>query len=46
MHGCISDGIQVCQRTGKLECVNCFREYAAEVYLAADDLPMALHQAG
>jgi hypothetical protein len=45
MHGCISDGIQVCQRTGKLECVNCFREYAAEVYLAADDLPMALHQA-
>lgn len=45
MHGCISDGIQVCQRTGKLECVNCFREYAAEVYLSADDLPMALHQA-
>ncbi len=43
MHACINDGLQVCRRTGKLECLKCFREYAAEVYEAADDLEMALH---
>src|SRR5262245_61977782 len=43
MHGCITDGIDVCRRTGKLACVRCFREYATEVYTAADDLAMALH---
>lgn len=45
MHACITDGIQVCRRTGKLACIRCFREYATEVYTAADDLPMALHHA-
>jgi tetratricopeptide (TPR) repeat protein len=43
MHGCIADGIQVCRRTGKLRCITCFREYAFDVYLAADDLDMAMH---
>lgn len=43
MHQCIGEGIQVCRRTGKLECVRCFREYATDVYVAADDLDMALH---
>lgn len=45
MHACINDGLQVCRRTGKLECLKCFREYAAEVYEAADDLEMSLHNA-
>lgn len=43
MHQCIADGIAVCHRTGKLECVHCFREYATSVYIAADDLDMAMH---
>jgi tetratricopeptide (TPR) repeat protein len=43
MHTCITDGIDVCRRTGKMACVRCFREYATEVYSAADDIPMALH---
>jgi tetratricopeptide (TPR) repeat protein len=42
MHQCITDGIQVCRRTGKLECVRCFREYATDVYLASDDLDLAI----
>lgn len=45
MHGCISDGIQVCHRTGKLACISCFREYALDVYKAADDFDLALHNA-
>ncbi len=45
VHDCINDGIQVCRRTGKLECINCFREYATDVYRASDDLEMALHHA-
>jgi len=45
MHQCITDGIQVCRRTGKLQCIACFREYATDVYVAADDLDMALHHA-
>lgn len=44
MHECISEGIQVCRQTGKTECIKCFREYAADVYLAADDLAMVRHQ--
>ncbi len=43
MHQCISDGIEVCRRTGKLACIACFREYAHDVHLAADDIEMALH---
>src|SRR6516162_4223771 len=45
MHQCITDGVEVCRRTGKLACVGCFREYAAQVYTAADDLDLALHSA-
>ena len=44
MHQCIGDGIQVCRRTGKMQCISCFREYASDVYIAADDLLMARHQ--
>lgn len=43
MHDCIADGLAVCRRTGRLGCVACFRMYAADVYLAADDVEMALH---
>lgn len=43
MQSCISAGIQVCQRTGKLGCINCFRGYATSVFKQADDLDMALH---
>lgn len=45
MHDCIADGINVCRRTGKLRCIVCFREYATDVYAAADDLEMAMHYA-
>jgi tetratricopeptide (TPR) repeat protein len=44
MHACITDGIQICRRTGKTGCVSCFREYACDVYLAADDADIAAHQ--
>lgn len=44
MHACITDGIQICRRTGKSGCVSCFREYACDVYLAADDADIAGHQ--
>lgn len=44
MHECISDGLQVCRQTGKVDCIKCFREYAADVYLAADDFAMVRHQ--
>ena len=44
MHQCISDGLQVCRRTGKLQCIACFREYASDCYYSADDLLMARHQ--
>ncbi|MCA9034384.1 MAG: hypothetical protein KDA91_04590 [Planctomycetaceae bacterium] len=44
MHACIADGIQICRRTGKLGCIGCFREYACDVYLAADDAEIAMHQ--
>ncbi|HQX49342.1 MAG TPA: hypothetical protein PLR25_05515 [Planctomycetaceae bacterium] len=44
MHACIADGIQICRRTGKIGCVSCFREYACDVYLSADDADIAGHQ--
>ncbi len=44
MHACINEGIQVCRQTGKMECVKCFREYASDVYMAADDFDMVRHQ--
>lgn len=43
MHQCINDGIEVCRRTGKMQCISCFRQYASHVYCAADDLDMAIH---
>lgn len=43
MHACISEGMNVCRRTGKLQCLTCFREYACDVHRAADDLDMAIH---
>ncbi|QEH37819.1 hypothetical protein OJF2_64100 [Aquisphaera giovannonii] len=43
LHACINEGIEVCRRTGKIECITCFREYATDVYRSADDLDMALH---
>lgn len=43
LHACINEGIQVCRRTGKLQCITCFREYATHVYIAADDLDLARH---
>ncbi len=44
MHACIADGLQICRRTGKTGCVSCFREYACDVYLSADDSDIAGHQ--
>jgi tetratricopeptide (TPR) repeat protein len=44
LHACITDGIQICRRTGKLGCIGCFREYACDVYIAADDPEIAMHQ--
>ena len=45
MQGIIAEGIHICQRTGKLRCIACFRAYATDVHMAADDLEMALHHA-
>ncbi len=45
LHDVIAEGIQVCRRTGKLQCITCFREYATEVFRASDDLQMSLHHA-
>ena len=44
LHDSIAGGIQVCRNTGKLGCIQCFREYAGDVYLAADDVDLARHQ--
>jgi len=44
MHACIADGLQICRRTGKTGCIGCFREYACDVYLSADDPDIASHQ--
>ncbi len=44
MHACIADGIQICRRTGKTGCISCFREYACDVYMSADDAEIAAHQ--
>ncbi|MEN9553972.1 MAG: hypothetical protein RLZZ232_258 [Planctomycetota bacterium] len=44
MHACIADGLQICRRTGKTGCISCFREYACDVYMAADDAEIAAHQ--
>lgn len=44
LHESITGGIQICRQTGKLGCIQCFREYAGDVYLAADDADLARHQ--
>lgn len=43
MHQCIADGMNVCRRTGNMRDTLHFREFAVEVYRAADDIDMALH---
>lgn len=43
MHQCITDGMNVCRRTGNLRDTLHFREFAVEVYRSADDIDMALH---
>ena len=45
VHGAVDDGIHVCRRTGKLECVDCFREYATDICLASADYEMGEHHA-
>ncbi len=45
VHGAVAEGIEVCRRTGKHQCITCFREYATDVFLASDDMQMALHHA-
>ena len=44
LHDSINGGIQICRKTGKVGCIQCFREYAGDVYLAADDLDLAKYQ--
>lgn len=43
MHSCIAEGINVCRQLGNRDGIINFREFAFEVYQAADDLDMALH---
>ncbi len=43
MHQCIADGMTVCRRIGNMRDTLHFREFAVEVYRAADDIDMALH---
>lgn len=43
MHACIAEGISVCRRMNYREGIIYFREFAFEVYQAADDLDLALH---
>jgi tetratricopeptide (TPR) repeat protein len=45
VHDAVNEGIEVCRRTGKLECITCFREYATSVFRAAGDVEMSLHHA-
>jgi len=41
MQECLTGGIEVCHRIGKLSCVQCFREYACDIHIAADDYELA-----
>lgn len=43
MHACIAEGINVSRQLNYREGIIYFREFAFEVYQAADDLDMALH---
>jgi tetratricopeptide (TPR) repeat protein len=41
MQECLTGGIEVCHRIGKLSCLQCFREYACDIHTAADDYELA-----
>ena len=41
MQECLTGGIEVCHRIGKLSCIQCFREYACDTNTAADDYELA-----
>ncbi|MEQ1826805.1 MAG: hypothetical protein ABL921_12700 [Pirellula sp.] len=41
MQECLTGGIEVCHRIGKLGCLQCFREYACDIHTAADDYELA-----
>ncbi len=41
MQECLTGGIDVCRRIGKLSCIGCFREYACDIHRAADDYELA-----
>ncbi len=41
MQDCLTGGIEVCHRIGKLSCIQCFREYACDTHTAADDYELA-----
>ncbi len=41
MQECLTGGIEVCHRIGKLSCIQCFREYACDTHTAADDYELA-----
>ncbi len=41
MQECLTGGIDVCHRLGKLSCIGCFREYAYDIHQAADDYELA-----
>lgn len=39
----LDEGIAICRRTGKTQCIGCFRAYGRMRALASDDVDMALH---
>jgi tetratricopeptide (TPR) repeat protein len=41
MQECLTGGIEICHRIGKLNCLQCFREYACDIHSAADDYELA-----
>ncbi|GAB6166974.1 hypothetical protein JCM19992_29740 [Thermostilla marina] len=41
----VEEGFNVCHRTGKTDCISCFREYAVSVYREGGDLVMAVENA-
>ncbi|XZE45414.1 tetratricopeptide repeat protein [Pirellulaceae bacterium SH467] len=41
MQECLTGGMDVCRRIGKLSCIGCFREYACDIHKAADDYELA-----
>ncbi len=41
----VEEGFRVCHRTGKTDCISCFREYAVAVYREGGNLVMAIENA-